>query len=222
MQVKRWVIMPRNETGACQGQDACLKHWMNWNCSEKCGFIIKLRNFISCVSLIGDNSHLTFKPRPDSKKKKLQLLVTTSYKTDCIPQEPVVWGWLLWAGCLGKSLENTGPGDREKRLAILQMETLWPREGMGLVHHHPATEPQDSIQPEWLAVGARSWGGNSISTCSQGAVSLASNNTGCQKQTTEVWQALVTSPDLSLFPYMKKGQYPPCRAPGRITVRWCT
>lgn len=70
MQVKRWVIMPRNETGACQGQDACLKHWMNWNCSEKCGFIIKLRNFISCVSLIGDNSHLTFKPRPDSKEKK--------------------------------------------------------------------------------------------------------------------------------------------------------
>lgn len=55
---------------ACQGQDACLKHWMNWNCSEKCGFIINLRNFISCVSLIGDNSHLMFKPRYDSKKQQ--------------------------------------------------------------------------------------------------------------------------------------------------------
>lgn len=72
---------------ACQGQDACLKHWMNWNCTEKCGFVINLRNFISCVSLIGDNSHLMFKPRPDGKKqnKKLQLC-----KTNHISQEPVV------------------------------------------------------------------------------------------------------------------------------------
>lgn len=49
-----WSRQGMKHAELCQGQDACgLKHWVNWNGSEKCGFIIKLRNFISCVLLIG-------------------------------------------------------------------------------------------------------------------------------------------------------------------------
>lgn len=110
-------------------------------------FHYKVAQLISCVLLIGDNSHLMFKPQPDSKKNS-QSLTTTSYKTDYIPQEPVVWGWLLWLGC--HKLAVLGSLRKRQSLAILQMETLWPREGIGLIQSHPATESQGSIHPEWL------------------------------------------------------------------------
>lgn len=138
---KEWTMR------ACQGQDACLKHWMNWNCSEKCGFVIKLCNFTSCVLLIGDNSHLMFKPQPDSlKKKNPHLLVTTSYKTDHIPQEPVVWGWPLWAGCPRKSLEWTGPGERIP--GHFTNGDAVAQRGIGIVQSHPAMKSQGSFHPE--------------------------------------------------------------------------
>lgn len=131
---------------ACQGQDACLKHWMNWNRSEKCGFVIKLHNFTSCVLLIGDNSHLMVKPQTDSlKKKKLICLwlpltrLTTFHRN-------------LWSGdghyelAVQGSLWN-GQGLVTEHLAILHMETLCPREGMGLVQSYPAMKSQGSIHP---------------------------------------------------------------------------
>lgn len=73
-----------------------------------------------------------FGPEPDSKKAS----VACDY---FLQDQPHSTGTYRGDGCPGKFfLKTTGPCDREEQLVILYMETLWPREGLGLVKSHPA------------------------------------------------------------------------------------
>lgn len=87
---------------------------------------MKLRNFISCVSLIGDNSHLMFGPQPNSKRP---LTRPTAFHKHLQSGMAVLRSLLLLLKRPSLGTENTRP---------LQTETLLHREEMGLVQ---ATEP---------------------------------------------------------------------------------
>ena len=77
-----------------------------------------------------------FGPQPDSKRPLIR---------------PSAFHRNLWSGdgCPGKSLEKTGPADREEHLAITNGGTVAHR-GEGTCPKPPSMESQGSIHPEWL------------------------------------------------------------------------